>query len=134
MTKVFPATVDELNNVLLFMDEELEKAGCPLKTQTALDISMEELFVNVASYAYPEGNGTAELEVISDDSERAVILRLSDTGLKFDPLQKQDPDVTLEAEDRRIGGLGIFMVKKMMDDFSYSYEDGKNILTIKKYF
>lgn len=134
MIRVFPAELDELNNVLAFTDAELEKAGCSMKSQTSIDVSLEEIFVNIASYAYPDRNGTVEVEVVSDDAEKAVVIRLVDSGMKFDPLQKPDPDVTLEAEQRRIGGLGIFMVKKMMDDVFYSYEDGKNILTLKKHF
>lgn len=134
MKKVFPAVLSELANVLAFTDSELEKAGCPIKTQTSVDVALEELFVNVASYAYPDGNGTAEIEVIADESERYVSVRICDSGLEFDPMAKPDPDTTLKANERQIGGLGIYMVKKMMDTVDYEYADGLNIITIKKAF
>lgn len=134
MKKVFPAEVGELANVLLFVDAELEKAGCSMKSQTSIDVALEEIFVNIASYAYPGSKGTAEIEVTSDETEKFVIVRLIDSGVRFDPLAKPDPDTTLQVSERTIGGLGIFMVKKMMDDVSYEYVDGKNILTLKKGF
>lgn len=134
MKKVFPAELDELNNVLMFADEELEKVGCTMKAQTSVAVALEEMFVNIAHYAYPDQKGTAEIEILSDPDKREVIIRLYDSGLRFDPLAKADPDTGLPLNERAIGGLGIFMVKKMMDDVSYSYTDNKNIFTMVKYF
>lgn len=134
MKKVFPAELEELDNVLAFADTELEKVDCPMKVQSAVDVCLEEVFVNIAHYAYPGENGTAEIDVEADDSEKSVTIRLVDSGVPFDPLAKADPDTSLQAGERQIGGLGIFMVKKMMDSVEYEYSEGKNILTIKKFF
>ena len=125
-----PAEVEKLHDVLAFVDELLEAHDCPMKAQMQIDVAMEELFVNIAHYAYPEGAGDAEISV-SVTPEYAEIT-LTDSGIPYDPLSKPDPDVTLSAEERQIGGLGIFMTKKLMDDIVYEYSDSKNKLTIKK--
>jgi anti-sigma regulatory factor (Ser/Thr protein kinase) len=90
------------------------------------------VFVNVASYAYGEGSGGVTLDIGFDKVNRNVTFRLIDQGIPFDPLQKADPDITLSIEERQIGGLGIFIVKKTMDTVHYAYENGKNILTMIK--
>ena len=126
------AKVDNLQQVLECIDGELEKAGCPVTVQIQIDIAVEEVFVNIASYAYAPGTGKARVGIeISPDNQKAKIV-LIDQGIPFDPLAKPDPDVTLSAEERQIGGLGIYMVKKTMDDVGYEYKDGSNILTITK--
>ncbi len=126
---IFPATDEALAQVNQYVEERLEAAGCSVKNQMKIMIALEELFINVAHYAYPEGvEGTVAIELdITDDVMR---LTLKDSGMPFDPLAKEDPDITLSAGERQIGGLGIFMVKKTMDDVSYVYENGQNILTI----
>jgi anti-sigma regulatory factor (Ser/Thr protein kinase) len=103
-----------------------------MKNQTAICVAIEEVFVNVASYAYGEGSGDAILDIGFDEASRDVTFRLMDQGIPFDPLQKPDPDITLSVEERQVGGLGIFIVKKTMDTVHYAYEDGKNILTMIK--
>ena len=126
------AKVDNLNEVLAFVDEKLEENDCPMKVQMQIDVAVEEIFVNIASYAYnPEiGPATISCEVSEDPLE--VTISFMDSGVPYDPLAKEDPDVTLSAEERQIGGLGIYMVKKSMDNVSYEYKDGQNIFTIKK--
>ncbi len=125
------AKVENLNEVLAFMDAELEACDCPMKTQISLDIAVEEIFVNIAHYAYgEEGAGGAVLQF--DITPEQAQITFIDEGTPYDPLAKEDPDITLSAEDRPIGGLGIFMVKKSMDDVSYKREDDKNIFTIVK--
>ena len=126
------AKVENLSEVLAFVDEQLEAADCPMKIQMQIDIAVEEIFVNIANYAYaPEiGTATVRVEVMRDPP--SVDITFIDKGIPYDPLAKADPDVTLSAEERQIGGLGIFMVKKSMDDVKYAYLDGHNILTIKK--
>ena len=126
------AKVENLSDVLDFVDEELEGAGCSMKIQMQIDIAVEEIFVNIANYAYsPEiGTATVRIEVMGDPP--AVDITFIDGGVPYDPLAKADPDVTLMAEERQIGGLGIFMVKKSMDDVKYEYLDGHNVLTLKK--
>ena len=123
---------ENLVKVLAFVDKELEKVGCPMKAQLKIDIAVEEIFVNIANYAYrPEcGPATIRVEVLKEPFQ--VILSFVDHGIPYDPLAKRDPDITLSSEKRAIGGLGIFMVKKSMDDIAYEYKDGHNILTIKK--
>lgn len=125
-----PASDDKLYEVQDFVNAELEKNDCPMATQLLIEISLEELFVNISHYAYPEGNGWAEIHVGVENG--VMELTLIDGGIPFDPLAKPDPDVTLMAEDRQIGGLGIYMVKQKMDAMEYERKDDKNILTIRK--
>ena len=128
--KSFEAKTENLHLVLDFLESELEKHGCNMKTSTSLAIAMEELFVNIASYSYPNGKGDATLKLDFIDND--VIMTLIDSGIAFDPLAKVDPDITLSAEERDIGGLGIYMVKKTMDDIKYERNNNNNILTMKK--
>lgn len=129
-TEIFSANVEKLNDVLAFVDEELEKVEAPMKIATQMDIAIEELFVNVASYAYAPNSGDVEIKVEAKDGSIEVIFE--DSGVEFDPLAGEDPDITLSAEERRIGGLGIFMVKKFVDEMDYCRTEGKNILRIRK--
>ena len=131
-SKTFPAKTDALSEVLGFVEETLESYECSMKNQTAICVAIEEVFVNVASYAYGEGSGDVTLDIGFDEANRDVTFRLIDQGVPFDPLKKPDPDITLAIEERQVGGLGIFIVKKTMDTVHYAYEDGKNILTMIK--
>ena len=131
-SKTFPAKTDALSEILGFVEETLESCECSMKNQTAICVAIEEVFVNVASYAYGEGSGDVTLDIGFDEASRDVTFRLIDQGIPFDPLQKPDPDITLSIEERQVGGLGIFIVKKTMDTVRYAYEDGKNILTMIK--
>ena len=126
------ATTENLNAVLAFVDEELEAVGCSMRSQMQIDIAVEEIFVNIARYAYNPEVGKATIRVEVQPEPLAVSLTFLDQGVPYDPLAKADPDVSLSAEERQIGGLGIFMVKKTMDDVQYRYENGKNILNLKK--
>ena len=124
------AAVVNLGIVLEFVDSFLEEHDCPIKTQMQIDLSVEEIFVNIANYAYSGTPGEAEIRISAADD--VVSISFVDSGIPYDPLQKVDPDITLSAEARQIGGLGIFLVKKNMDNVSYLYENGKNMLTISK--
>lgn len=124
------ADIDRWPEVLEFVDSILEEHDVPPKIQIQIDVSMEELFVNIAHYAYPDGKGWAEIHALITDDEAEFTL--IDGGIPYDPLAKPDPDISLAAEDRQIGGLGIYMVKKQVDKMSYSYENGHNILKISK--
>ena len=115
-----------------FIDEQLEDAGCPMLTQIAIDVAVEEIFVNIASYAYDKEIGVAVVQVEMLDDPLSVEITFIDNGKQYDPLAKPDPDITLGVKERKKGGLGIYMVKNSMDDMRYEYRDGKNILTIKK--
>ena len=130
--KVFKAKTEALSDVLGFVDLMLEKYECPMKLQTAICVAIEEVFVNVAQYAYKDGEGDVELGIGFNKESRAVIFRMSDSGVQFDPLKKPDPDITLSADERDIGGLGIFITKRTMDSIEYAYENNKNILTMIK--
>ena len=130
--KVFKAKTEALSDVLGFVDLMLEKYECPMKLQTAICVAIEEVFVNVARYAYKDGEGDVELGIGFNNESRAVIFRMSDSGVQFDPLKKPDPDITLSADERDIGGLGIFITKRTMDSIEYAYENNKNILTMIK--
>ena len=130
--KTFPAKTESLSDVLGFVDQMLDNFGCPMKIQMAVCVAIEEVFVNVAHYAYGEGQGDMRLGIGFDEESRAVTFLMTDQGVPFDPLQKPDLDITLSAEDREIGGLGIFIAKKTMDSISYAYENGENILTMTK--
>ena len=126
------ATLENLDTVMAFVDQQLEEAGCSMKTQMQIDIAVEEVYVNIAHYAYNPEVGGVTIRVQIEEEPLAVILTFIDKGKPYDPLAKEDPDVTLAAEDRQIGGLGIFMVKKSMDNVSYEYNEGRNVLTLKK--
>ena len=130
--KTFAAKTEALSDILGFVDEMLEKYECPMKIQTAVCVAIEEVFVNVARYAYKDADGEVVLGIGFDTESRTITFRMRDTGVAFDPLKKPDPDITLSAEDREIGGLGIFITKKTMDSVEYTYENGENILTMKK--
>lgn len=128
----FAADDAVLEELVALTEGELEKVDCPMKAMVQITIAVEEIFVNIAHYAYPEGGGTMTFKIETDIS--SAKLTFIDSGVEFDPLSKPDPDVTLSADERPIGGLGIFMVKKSMDDVRYEHVDGKNILTICKNF
>lgn len=126
------AKTENLEEVLGFVDRHLEAMDCSPKVSVQIDVAVEELFVNIAHYAYSPGTGSATIgvEILKDPA--AIAITFTDRGKPFDPLAKEDPDITLSAEERQIGGLGIYMVKKSMDEVVYEYKDGQNILRIKK--
>ncbi len=126
------ATVENIEKVTDFVNELLEQYDCPMKAQTQIDIAIDELFGNIAHYAYNPDVGPATVRVEVTDDPITVIITFIDHGVPYDPLKKADPDITLSAEERDIGGLGIYIVKKSMDDITYEYKDGQNILSIKK--
>ena len=126
------ATVENIEVVTDFVNEQLEALDCPMKAQMQIDIAIDELFGNIAHYAYNPDVGEATVRVEVTDAPLAVVITFIDKGIPYDPLAKADPNTTLSAEEREIGGLGIFMVKKTMDDITYEYKDGQNILMIKK--
>lgn len=127
------ATVENIAAVTAFVDEQLEELDCPMKTQLQVDVAIDELFGNIAHYAYNPEVGAATVRVEVTENPLSVVITFIDNGVPYDPLAKADPDVTLSAEEREIGGLGIYMVKKSMDDISYEYKNGQNILRIKKH-
>ena len=129
---VIDANTDKLDEVIEFVDSHLEEYDCSMKTQMQIDIAVEEVFVNIAHYAYNTDIGKATIRVEISGDPIVIKITFLDNGTPYDPLAKEDPDVTLSAEDRKIGGLGIFMTKKSMDNIQYEYKNGQNILTIEK--
>ena len=126
------AVKENLPEVLGFVSSQLEEAGCGIKLMTQVEVAVEEIFVNISSYAYDPEVGPATIRVELTQEPLALVMSFIDHGKPYDPLAKIDPDVSLSAEDRDIGGLGIFITKKFMDDVVYEYKNGRNVLTLKK--
>ncbi|MDR0957600.1 MAG: ATP-binding protein [Clostridiales bacterium] len=122
------AKIESLEEVIDFIQEEMSYVAQKIVNQ--ISIVVEEIFANIANYAYPYNGGMAEISV--DTTNDVLTMSFEDSGEPYNPLEKDDPDITLSAEMRDIGGLGIFMAKKLSDSISYNYKDGKNILTITK--
>ena len=128
------ATLEDITAVTQFVEETLEKLECPMKTVIQFNVAVDELFSNIVRYGYKDTSGPVTVELRETEDPHGLAMRFIDEGIPYNPVKKEDPDVTLSAEDRKIGGLGIFMVKKTMDDMKYEYVNGKNILTIFKKF
>ena len=126
------ATVENVRTVTDFVGETLEEANCPLDTRRQLSIVIDEVFSNIAQYAYGSALGTATVKAGLEEDGRTLVLIFQDGGMPYDPLSAKDPDTSLSAEDRPLGGLGVFLVKKLMDETSYEYKNGQNILTLRK--
>ncbi len=126
------ATLENIDAVTDFVNAQLEEQDCSMKAQMQIDIAIDELFSNIARYAYAPNVGQATVRFEVEGSPKTAKIEFRDSGVPYDPLQKNDPDVTLAADDREIGGLGIYMVKKSMDDVKYEYKDNQNIVTIFK--
>ncbi len=128
------ATVENLPQVNDYVIESLEERDCPPKILLQMELVIEELFVNVAHYAYRPNVGKCTVCKEFEENPRALILTLIDSGVPYNPLEHEDPDTSLGVEEREIGGLGIFLVKKNVDEISYEYKDGQNVLRLKKLF
>ena len=126
------ATVENIEVVTDFVNEQLGALDCPMKAETQIDIAIDEIFSNIVYYAYNSEIGQVTVRFEVSGEPPTVTITFIDSGVPYDPLQKADPDTTISIEDRRNGGFGIYMVKKYMDDVTYAYRDGQNVLTIKK--
>lgn len=126
------ADKSNLLKVQAFINEQLEAVDCPMLTQIAIDVAVEELFINIASYAYGEKEGTATVQVEIRKEPISAEITFIDSGVQYNPLAQADPDITLAAKERKKGGLGIYMVKNSMDDMKYTYKDCQNVLTVIK--
>lgn len=127
-----PATLENLEKIQSFIERELDDNGCPMKVIIQVSVAVEEIYVNIAHYAYNPEVGDATIRCSVGGDPLQITIQFLDRGKPFNPLVKEDADTTLSAEERDIGGLGILMVKKSMDQVEYEYRDGKNILTIQK--
>lgn len=131
--KRFPAALDQLEAVQRFVLDQLKDCDYSERVRAQLDVAVEEIFVNIAHYAYPpDQTGWALIRCQVDQAPLRITIQFVDRGVPFNPLQKKDADITLSAEKRQIGGLGILMVKRSMDQVLYTYQDGQNILTMVK--
>lgn len=128
-----PASRTNIPAIIGFVNRELERMDCDLKTKAQIDIAIDELYSNISKYCYDDEGGEVTVALETENEPRVVSISFMDGGRPFNPLQREDPDITLSARDRKIGGLGIYMVKKSMDDIRYEYREGKNILTIRKF-
>ena len=127
------ATIGNLGKMQAFAEQYLEEQDCPMKAQMQIGIAMEEVYVNVANYAYAPGTGSVKICLGMHRDPDAVTITFIDRGVPYDPLAKEDPDISLSAEERQIGGLGIYLVKKNMDRVEYEYRDQQNILKLTKF-
>ena len=126
------ANVDNLYKVLGFIEQQLNGVNCDVKNQNRLLIAVEEIFINIAKYAYEDGNGSIKVQVSFSANNSVITVVFIDSGIKYDPLAKEDPDIGLSAYERPIGGLGIYITKKFVDEIFYDYKSNQNILIIKK--
>lgn len=128
------AKVENLAIVTEFITSSLEEKDCSIKIIMQMELVIEEIFVNVSSYAYSPNIGSVTICKEFEDAPQAVIITFIDSGVSYNPLEHEDPDINAGIDERDIGGLGIFLVKKNVNEISYERKDGKNILTIKKIF
>lgn len=126
------ASKDTLYTVLDVIEAHLDKNGCPDSVKLELLIAVEEIYMNIANYAYggEAGEVTVQMEISQDPKVCQVIFK--DKGIPYDPLKREDPDISLSPQERGIGGLGIYMVKQLMDRVEYRYEDETNILLLER--
>lgn len=129
---VLEASDEKLAELMSFIERHLEEAACPLHTLMQVCLVAEEVFVNIAHYAYVPDKGSARVSLDISGEPSVLTLTFTDRGIPYNPLARKDPDITLPADQRSIGGLGILLTKKMMDEAAYEYKDGQNILTLKK--
>ena len=129
---VIEAIVDNLNAVNLFVHKSIEQFEVSKRTLMQLDLVVEEIFVNIASYAYSPNTGLVKILLKTDIEPLSISLTFIDSGVPYNPLEKSDPDVNLSVDDRQIGGLGIFLTKNFVDDISYQFVDGQNVLHLTK--
>lgn len=128
------SSIDDLSRVMDFINSELDALSCPERTRAQIKLAIDEIFGNICFYAYDSGSGPVTIGFSGESDPPAVTISFRDSGMPYDPLEADEPDVTLSGEDRPIGGLGIFLVMSSMDDVRYEYSDGHNILTMKKFF
>ena len=126
------ARIENIPEATAFIDGKLEALGCGLKAQMQIDVAMDELFGNIARYAYGDGEGEVTVCFDFEENTRQAVITLTDRGKPFDPTAAMVPDVKIPAAERQVGGLGIFLVRKTMDDMAYEYRDGQNVLTIRE--
>ncbi|MBQ9378048.1 MAG: ATP-binding protein [Schwartzia sp.] len=131
-TLTINATIENLSEVIAFVTEPLTDDNCTVRARMQLELVVEELFVNIACYAYHPETGPVTVERVMDEADGVISVTFRDRGVPYNPLTREDPDTTLPLDKRPIGGLGVFLVKKNVDEISYAYREGQNILRFRK--
>ena len=126
------AMIENMNTVTAFVDDFLDQIACPMKSRIQINIVIDEIFGNICHYAYKDSVGAVTVRVESGNTPKAVFLTFTDNGIPYNPLDTEDPDITLSSEERKIGGLGIYLVKKNMDEMKYEYMNQQNRLWMEK--
>lgn len=126
------AMIENMNTVTAFVDDFLDQIACPMKSRKQINIVIDEIFGNICHYAYKDSVGAVTVRVESGNTPKAVFLTFTDNGIPYNPLDTEDPDITLSSEERKIGGLGIYLVKKNMDEMKYEYVNQQNRLWMEK--
>ena len=126
------ATIENMDTVTAFVDDFLDQIACPMKSKIQINIVIDEIFGNICHYAYKDSVGAVTVRVESGNTPKAVFLTFTDNGIPYNPLETEDPDITLSSEERKIGGLGIYLVKKNMDEMKYEYVNQQNRLWMEK--
>lgn len=126
------ATIENMNTVTAFVDDFLDQIACPMKSRIQINIVIDEIFGNICHYAYKDSIGAVTVRVESGNTPKAVFLTFTDNGIPYNPLETEDPDITSSSEERKIGGLGIYLVKKNMDEMKYEYVNQQNRLWMEK--
>lgn len=132
ITKTLPAEISNIRTFIDLIDSVMGDKEVPLRITTQVDVALDEILSNICNYAYTGVRGDMSMGYAFVDDPAALVLRFTDRGVEYNPLEKADPDITLSFDEREIGGLGIFLVKNTMDEVTYKYEDGCNILTLYK--
>jgi anti-sigma regulatory factor (Ser/Thr protein kinase) len=129
---VLPAKLENLELMIRFVRNGAENYGFSSKDINRVQLAAEEVLVNVISYAYPDENG--DIEITYDVSEdEGLVIEIVDCGVPFDPLSIPEPDIEAPMEDRKIGGLGIYIMRSIMDEVNYRRQGDRNILTLTKH-
>ena len=126
------AMIENMNTVTAFVDDFLDQIACPMKSKIQINIVIDEIFGNICHYAYKDSVGAVTVRVESGNTPKEVFLTFTDNGIPYNPLETEDPDITLSSEERKIGGLGIYLVKKNMDEMKYEYVNQQNRLWMEK--
>lgn len=126
------AMIENMNTVTAFVDDFLDQIACPMKSKIQINIVIDEIFGNICHYAYKDSVGAVTVRVESGNTPKAVFLTFTDNGIPYNPLDTEDPDITSSSEERKIGGLGIYLVKKNMDEMKYEYVNQQNRLWMEK--
>ena len=130
---ILKSNLDNLNPLLVTVEDLLEDKRISTKSKLQLELIIEELFVNICNYAY-EKEGQVKIQYGLFENPLRIVMNFIDEGVEFNPLNKEKPDLTLDADQREIGGLGLTIVRKNVDKLDYKYENNQNILTIEKNF